>query len=171
MFCFNKQGYDFDVITFVHDVTNKILSRGSNYIVDMVMWPMFGNSSISMREVIKPQFFKDLTWKTTFFERCSWFKINNLGLALGIVLKFYTNVAKELKLKVKKFWGLIPTSVEVQGKSGRGAFLPPLILNRVKWKEKRAKVTDILLVSLMSVLNNIYKRCLWGEFFCCCFFA
>ena len=33
-------------------VTNKILSRDSNYIVDLVMSPKFGNSSISLREVI-----------------------------------------------------------------------------------------------------------------------
>ena len=42
----------YDVIIYVHDVTNKILSRDSNYIVDVVMWPKFGNTSISMREVI-----------------------------------------------------------------------------------------------------------------------
>ena len=36
----------------VDDVTNKILSRDSNCIVDVFMWPKFGNSSISMREVI-----------------------------------------------------------------------------------------------------------------------
>ena len=35
-----------------YDVSNKILSRDSNYIVDVVMWPKFGNFSISMREVI-----------------------------------------------------------------------------------------------------------------------
>ena len=35
----------------VHDITNKILSCDSNYIVDAVMWPKFGNSSISMKEV------------------------------------------------------------------------------------------------------------------------
>ena len=40
------------VIISSHDVTNKISSRDSNYIVDVVMWPKFGNSSISMREVI-----------------------------------------------------------------------------------------------------------------------
>ena len=39
-------------IIYVYDVTNKFLSRDSNYIVDVVMWPKFGNSSISMREVI-----------------------------------------------------------------------------------------------------------------------
>ena len=47
---FWNKGYD--VIISVHDVTNKILSRDSNYIIDVVMWPKFGNSSISMREVI-----------------------------------------------------------------------------------------------------------------------
>ena len=39
--------------------------------------------------------------------------MNNLGLALGMALKFYTTVSKEFKLKVRKFWGLIPTFVEV----------------------------------------------------------
>ena len=40
------------IIISVHDVTNKILSCDSNYIVDVVMWPKFGNCSISMREII-----------------------------------------------------------------------------------------------------------------------
>ena len=47
---FWNEGYD--VIIPVDDVTNKILSRNSNYIVDVFMWPRFGNSSISFREVI-----------------------------------------------------------------------------------------------------------------------
>ena len=42
----------YDVITSVCDVTNKILSRDPNYIVDVVMWPKFANSNISMKEVI-----------------------------------------------------------------------------------------------------------------------
>ena len=42
----------YDVIIPVDDVTDKILSRNSNYIVDMFMWLRFGNSSISMGEVI-----------------------------------------------------------------------------------------------------------------------
>ena len=45
-----NKGYD--VIIPANDVSNKILSRYSNYIVDVFMWPKFGNSSISMREVI-----------------------------------------------------------------------------------------------------------------------
>ena len=72
--CFSKHGWNFvDVATLatlgllkikvfwnksyevmipVCDVTNKILSHDSNYIADAVMWPKFGNSSISMRKVI-----------------------------------------------------------------------------------------------------------------------
>ena len=42
---FWNKGYD--VMISVRDVTNKILSRSANYIVDMVMWPKFG-----IREVI-----------------------------------------------------------------------------------------------------------------------
>ena len=37
---------------FVHDVTNKILSLNSNYIVDVATWVKFGTSNIFMIEVI-----------------------------------------------------------------------------------------------------------------------
>ena len=47
---FWKKGYD--VILSAHDVSNAILSRDSNYNVNLVMLPKFGNSSISVREVI-----------------------------------------------------------------------------------------------------------------------
>ena len=48
---FWNKGYG--VIISVHYVISKILSRDSIYIVDLVMWLKFGNSSMSMREVIK----------------------------------------------------------------------------------------------------------------------
>ena len=38
--------------------------------------------------------------KPLFWGGWSWFKFNNLELSLGITLKFYTSVAKNLKLKV-----------------------------------------------------------------------
>ena len=41
-----------------------------------------------------------------FFEVQSWFKFHNLEQETGISLKFYTNVAKRLKLKVRQFWGV-----------------------------------------------------------------
>ena len=47
---FWNKSYDF--ITSAHDVLNKILLFDSNYIVDVFMWPKFGNSTISMRKVI-----------------------------------------------------------------------------------------------------------------------
>ena len=40
------------IIYSVCDVTNKILSHDTNYILDVFMWPKFGNSSICIREVI-----------------------------------------------------------------------------------------------------------------------
>ena len=69
--------------------------------------------------------------KTTFFEGWSRFKFNNLGLALGLNLKFYTSVAKGLKLKVRKFLGLIPTFVEVTGEKLVGWEFLPSILTRI----------------------------------------
>ena len=42
----------YDVIIFVRDAINKILSRDSNYNVNVVKWPKFGNSSIFVRDVI-----------------------------------------------------------------------------------------------------------------------
>ena len=72
--CFNKHGYNFgdvnkmatpglrkikvfwkkgyEVIIFGNNVNNKTLSRDSNYIVNVVMWPNFGNSSIFMGEAV-----------------------------------------------------------------------------------------------------------------------
>ena len=47
---FWSKGYD--VMSYVSDVTNQILSPDSNCIVDVVMWPKFGNFSIYIREVI-----------------------------------------------------------------------------------------------------------------------
>ena len=54
-------------------------------------------------------------------------------------MKFYSSVAKGLKVKVIKFWGLVATFIEVTeektGIGGRGflpAPIPVLILNRVK---------------------------------------
>ena len=42
----------YDVIIPIDGVTNNILSRNSNYIVDVFMWPKFGKSSISMSKVV-----------------------------------------------------------------------------------------------------------------------
>ena len=117
---FWNKGYD--VIISVDDVTNKILSRDSNYIVDVVMWPKLGNFSIPTKNF---NFIRIWPEKALFFEGWSWFKFNNLGLAQVTDLKFYTSVAKGLKPKVRKFWGIIPTFLEVaEEKLVGGTFLP-----------------------------------------------
>ena len=51
---FWNKGYD--VIVSAYHVTNKTLSRESNYVVGVVMWPKFGISSISVREVVITSF-------------------------------------------------------------------------------------------------------------------
>ena len=75
-----------------------------------------------------------MTRKTAFFKGWSWFKFNSFKLVQGTNLKFYTSVAKRLKLKLRKFWGLILIFAEVtEGKLvGRSFCSPPPILNRVK---------------------------------------
>ena len=91
------------------------------------MWSKFSNSSISVKVYHNLNFIR--IGSDHFFDGWSWLEFNNLGLALGTNLKFYTTVAKGLKLKVKKFWGLIPTFAEVTEEKLVGAWgflsLPP----------------------------------------------
>ena len=94
-----------------------------------------GSSNISVR--------KNYARKNIFFEGCSWFKFNNVGLALGMALKFYNSVAKGQK-KVRKFLGLIPTFVEITMKELVGGFFPHLHL----WTG--LKVTSSMLPKLLT---------------------
>ena len=115
---FWKKGYT--AIIFVHAVTKKISSRDWNNIVDAAMWSKFGISSVSMREVTITSILQEFDQNLAFFEEWSWFILNNLELGLlGMALKFYTSVTKRLKLRVRMFWWLIFTFVEVmlQGKN------------------------------------------------------
>ena len=109
---FLNKGYD--VVISVDDVTKKVLSRDSNYIVDVFSDQSLLTIAFLWEKLSRPQFYKDST-ENGFFEGWSGFKFNNLGLALGTNLKVYTSVVKGLKLKVRKFWGLIPTLAEVTG--------------------------------------------------------
>ena len=66
-----------------------------------------------MREVIVILILKGFDQKNCFFREVVMVQFNNLGLKLGMNLKFYTNIARGLKVKVRKFQGLVPTFVEV----------------------------------------------------------
>ena len=77
-----------------------------------------------MREVIITPILEGFDQKKQFFEGCFWFKFNNLGLALGMALKFNTNVAEKVKIKSQKVLGgnsYICRSYK--GKTDRGTFL------------------------------------------------
>ena len=63
---FQNKGYDAIILDF--DITKEILSYNSNYTVDEVMWPKFGNSSISVIEVIITSILYGFDKKTHFFE-------------------------------------------------------------------------------------------------------
>ena len=90
------------------------------------MWPKFGNSSISMRDVIIALILEEFDQKTAFSEGWYWFKFNNLRLILGTNLKSYSSVEKGLKLKVRKFLGANSyVCRSYKGKTGKGVFLPP----------------------------------------------
>ena len=97
-----------------------ILSSNSNYKVDLDMWSfdqiLVGYSGIFMREVIISQIIYGFVQKTDF-EDWSWFNVNNLGLALGMALKFYSSVAKRWKLKVEKCWGELEGGVALSPSS------------------------------------------------------
>ena len=57
---FNKA---YDVVSFAYSVPNKKLLCDSNYIVDVAMWPKFGNSSILWEKLSWAQFYKNLMKK------------------------------------------------------------------------------------------------------------
>ena len=104
-------------MNFVYDAINKIFSSDS---ILLQMWSCDQNLltlAFLWEKLLQPQFCKDLTSKTNFFEGWSWFKFTNLGLAQGIALKLYRSVVKGLKVKVRKFWRLISTFVMLQGKN------------------------------------------------------
>ena len=103
--------------------------------------------------------YHNLNFITDFFEGWSWFKFNNLGLSLGTNLKFYTCLSKGLKVKVRKFWSLIATFVEVTGEKlvgVGGIFTPPPPLSWVwlkyysqKLRRKELNLLDIITSDLL----------------------
>ena len=68
-----------------------------------------------------------------------------MGLALGTNLKFYTSVAKGLKLKKRKFWELIPKFLEIREANRRKTGSGPTALNE-------AIVTNIYIFIIFSAI-------------------
>ena len=96
--------------------------------------------------------------KTTFFEGWSWLKFNNLGLALGVTLTFYTSVAKRAKTKTQKvFWAKPYVCRSYRGKTVREA-IPPLILNRVKKEIPSHHEQGEAPVEFVSIVEEHYHQ-------------
>ena len=74
--------------------------------------------------------------------------------------KFYTSLTKGLKLKVREFWGLIPTFVEVtrEGLVGQVGFCsPPPLHTHVSMKASFTTVVNcfqlFIILTKLSVLD------------------
>ena len=107
-----------------------------------------------MREIIINlilNFIRIWSKKRIFWGLSSWFRFNNLGLALGIALNFYTSVEKELKPKVIWFYGANSyVCKSYMRKTGRGAFCPV----KVK-RAQEARVNQFLFQIVQN--NKIFK--------------
>ena len=128
---FWKKAYD--VIISAHDVTNTILSWDSNYIVNVIMWPKFGNSKISVREVIITSILRIWPEKLLFW----WVvlvQVQQLGTGTRYGLEISGQCGKRVKTKSQKVLGanlyVCRSNREKTGRGGEG--LAFAILNRIK---------------------------------------
>ena len=96
-----------------------------------------------------------MTRKTTFYEGWSWFKFNNLGLALGMALRFYTS-GKWVKTKS---YSQFLRFVEVTGEN----LVCPTILRVTgltlfwvitKWHQKLFHLWNILTIETRQEFGN-----------------
>ena len=129
----------YDVTVSVPNVTNKILSRDSNYIVDVIMWSKFGNYSISMREVITVSIFIRI-WEVVLVQ------FQQFETSTRYELEIWNKCGKRVKIKVRKFWGLIPTFAEVTGEKLVGGLFA--ILNRVNVRTLDPPTCMILILTV-----------------------
>ena len=150
---------------------SKILSCGSNYIVNLVTWPKFFNSSTFVKEV----FITLISWGVDRRADLGSSSIIEAGTGYGIekLQKGYKSysVTKGSKLKVRKFWGLSP---RLQGKiwlnRGEGGFFCSVIsnennkqtMNLVTWEcfENILSFTTKLNPSLdKSIFCSLFNSC------------
>ena len=101
---FWSKGYD--VIISFHDITNGILSSDSNYIADVVMWPKFGNSSISIREVIITSILWEFDQKNQFFWGVVLIPARWFGTGARHVLEILYQCGEMVKIRIQI--GILP---------------------------------------------------------------
>ena len=85
-----------------------------------------------------------------------------MGLGLGITLKLYTSVEKRLKLKVRKFWWINPTFVEVTGEKIVGeAFL--ILNSAVTLRKSDILLTNIYIYVFLEIRFSICVDHIYGR--------
>ena len=110
---------DYGIIISTHDVTNKILSRDSNYIVDVVIWPKFGNSNIFMAEVI----ITSILPQQPIFLRGALGSSSIIGTGTRYDLEILHKCGKKVETKSQKILGSNPYIYRSYSrKTGRGPF-------------------------------------------------
>ena len=76
-------------------------------------------------------------------------------------LKFYTSSAKELKVKVRKFWGLFPTFVEITGNNPLNRvnemFRFLIENNSISSNQFGFKPGDCCINQLLFIIHEIFK--------------
>ena len=103
-----NKGYD--VIISIHEVTNEILSRDSNYVVDVVTWPKFGNSTIFRTEVIITSILQRFHQKNQFFflGGVLLFQVQWFGTSTRYDLEILHKCGKQFETKSQKILGSNP---------------------------------------------------------------
>ena len=101
---FQYKGYD--VIIIDYDVTYKTRLYGSNHIVDEVMLPKFGNSSISIKEVIIMSILQGFDQKNYFFCGVVLVEVQWFGNGTRYDLEILHQCGKSIETKIQKvLWG------------------------------------------------------------------
>ena len=106
-----------------------------------------------------------MTRKTTFLVWWSWFKFNNLGLAIGTKLKFYSSLSKGLNLKVRKFSGLTLTFVEVTGEKVVGLLSEDIKFPRKQYNSVEKKNYKHNQMNKSCTLSNVCSALFWFSSF------
>ena len=96
---------DCDIIVFVHDVINRILSRDSDYVADVVIWPNFGYYHFNERSCHNLNFMR--IWpKISLFWGVALFEGQLCGTGIRYSLKSLRQFGKRVKTKSQKVRGV-----------------------------------------------------------------
>ena len=135
-------------------------------VLDVAIWPKFGNPSIYIREVI-----------ITYIEGWSWFKFNNFELALGMALEILHQCGKKVETKSRKVFranSYICRSSSRKSRRGRPFCSPPswIGLNQTHYRVRQDLTNVYILAYLLKYAPKKLGKwmctetlCVWMGFF------